>query len=88
MGALGDELDGLNYGGVGGTDYVTADGLDVDVYGHNSRPGSFVDSNAGDPVDQEYRSQEGDDDDIIVKDLDIDEIDAAVAQPDIVNQDA
>lgn len=79
IGVLEDELDGLDYGGLtGGNDYVTGD----DVFDQRSRPGSFIGSNLGEPHDEGYV-----DDDILVKDVDLDDVDMEViVQPDFAAQ--
>ena len=83
IGALEDELDGLDYGGItGGNDYVTTNSMDGDAFDQRSRSGSFIGSNLGEPNDDRFA-----DDEILVKDVDLDEVDTEIiAQPDFAAQ--
>lgn len=61
---------------------MTGDALDGDAFGQGSRPGSFIGSNLGDPIDQGFAEEE----EILVKDVDLEEVDAEIAQPDFASQ--
>ena len=56
--------------------------MDGDAFDQRSRPGSFIGSNLGEPVDDRFA-----DDEILVKDVDLDEVDTEIiAQPDFAAQ--